>query len=59
MDFESYATTDYYGNNKVLAFDYIKFEDYLFDVETKERIYAPVEVPNSDKTKYLKSKLDK
>ena len=54
MDYESYTTTGFFDNNKVLAFDYYKNENYLFDIMSKERIYAPTEVDEDEKTNYLK-----
>ena len=57
MDYESYTTTSFFGNNKVLAFDYHKNENYLFDIISKERIYAPTEINEDEKTDYLKNLL--
>lgn len=54
MDYESYNTTSFYGNNKVLAFDYHKNENYLFDIISKEKIYAPANFNGDEKTNYLK-----
>lgn len=59
MDFESYITSDYFGNNKVLAFDFPKYENYLFDIISQEKIYAPVELDEDEKIKYLKNLLKK
>ena len=59
MDFESYLTTDYFGNNKVLAFDFLKYENYLFDIKSKEKIYAPIEMDEDEKINYLKNMLKK
>ena len=55
MDYESYTTTSFFGNNKVLAFDYHKNENYLFDFISKEKIYAPIEINENEKTDYLKN----
>lgn len=55
MDYESYTTTSFFGNNKVLAFDYHKNENYLFDIISKEKIYAPTEIIEVEKTDYLKN----
>ena len=55
MDYESYTTTGFFGNNKVLAFDYHKNENYLFDFISKEKIYAPTEINEDEKTDYLKN----
>lgn len=55
MDYESYTTTGFFGNNKVLALDYHKNECYLFDIISKERIYAPTEIFVDEKTDYLKN----
>lgn len=55
MDYESYTTTSFFGNNKVLAFDYHKNENYLFDIISKERIYAPTEINEDEKADYLKN----
>lgn len=55
MDYESYITTGFFGNNKVLAFDYHMNENYLFDIMSKEKIYAPTEVDDDQKTNYLKN----
>lgn len=55
MDYESYTTTGFFGNNKVLAFDYHKNETYLFDIISKERIYTPTEFDEDEKTDYLKN----
>jgi hypothetical protein len=55
MDYESYTTTGFFGNNKVLVFDYHKYENYLFDIISKEKIYAPIEINEDEKTDYLKN----
>lgn len=55
MDYESYTITGFFGNNKVLAFDYYKNENYLFDIISKEKIYAPTEIIEDEKTDYLKN----
>ena len=55
MDYESYTTTGFFGNNKALAFDYHKNESYLFDIISKEKIYAPTEIKEDEKTDYLKN----
>lgn len=55
MDYESYTTTSFFGNNKVLAFDYHKNENYLFDIISKEKIYTPIEINEDEKTDYLKN----
>lgn len=55
MDYESYTKTDFFGNNKVLAFDYHKNETYLFDIISKEKIYSPTEIDEDEKTDYLKN----
>ena len=55
MDYESYTTIGFFGNNKVLAFDYHKNENYLFDFISKEKIYAPIEINENEKTDYLKN----
>ena len=55
MDYESYTTTGFFGNNKVLAFDYHKDENYLFDIISKEKSYAPIEIYEEEKTNYLKN----
>ncbi len=57
MDYESYTTTGFFGNNKVLAFDYHKNESYLFDIISKKRICAPTEINEDEKTDYLKNLL--
>ena len=59
MDYESYLTSDYFGNNKVLAFDFPKYDNYLFDIKSKEKIYAPIEMDEDEKIEYLKSLLKK
>lgn len=55
MDYQSYTTTGFFGNNKVLALDYHKNESYLFDIISKEKIYAPTEINEDEKTDYLKN----
>ena len=56
MDYESYTTSGLFGNNKVLAFDYHNNESYyLFDIISKERIYAPTEINEDEKTDFLKN----
>ena len=55
MDYESYTTIGFFGNNKVLAFDYHKNENYLFDIISKEKIYTPIEINEDEKTDYLKN----
>ena len=55
MDFESYTTTGYFNNNLILAFDYHKNENYLYHIISKEKIFAPKEVNDDEKTDYLKA----
>ncbi|WP_312751939.1 WG repeat-containing protein [Epilithonimonas hominis] len=55
MEYESYTTTGFFANNKVLAFDYHRNENYLFDIISKERMYAPTEINEDEKTDYLKN----
>ena len=55
MDYESSTTTGFFANNKVLAFDYHRNENYLFDIISKERIYAPTEINEDEKADYLKN----
>lgn len=57
MDYESYTTTGFFGNNKVLAFDYHKNESYLFDIINKARIYASKDVNDDEKIDFLKNVL--